>query len=96
MALWDHCPHRLCCIPPSFTAPSPHGQQDAALCAGGGVCLLSMSPTGCSSRGCCISRHYCINIYVYLLYIYCPGSMHGQAEGSAVLLEVQPGLQAEK
>lgn len=34
--------------------------------------------------------------YIYLLYIYCPGSMHGQAEGSAVLLEVQPELQAEK
>lgn len=32
-------------------------------------------------------------IYIYLLYIYCPGSMHGQAEGSAVLLEVQPQLQ---
>lgn len=50
-------------------APSPHGQQDPALCAGGRVCLLPMSPTGCSSRGCCILRHYCINIYIFYIYI---------------------------
>lgn len=78
---------------PQGTQVGPHGQQDLALCAGRGGLLIAYVPTGCSSRGCCILRHYCINIYIYLLYIYCPGSMHGQAEGSAVLLEVQPQLQ---
>lgn len=66
----------------------PPGQHSPALGAGRGS-LIACVPWGCSSQGCCILRHYCINIniYIYLLYIFCPGSMHGQAEGSAVLLE---------
>lgn len=49
----------------------PPGQHSPALGAGRGS-LIACVPWGCSSQGCCILRHYCINIniYIYISYIY--------------------------
>lgn len=75
----------LALSPPGLQGPP--GQHSPALGAGRGS-LIAYVPSGCSSQGCLhIKTLLHKYIYIYLLYIYRPGSMHGQAEGSAVLLE---------
>lgn len=47
------------------TSRAPPGQHSPALGAGRGL-LIAYVPSGRSSQGCCILRHYCINIYIYI------------------------------
>lgn len=63
---------------PSWAAQSSPGSwQGVAYC----LCPLGLLFPGVLHIKTLLHKY----IYIYILYIYCPGSMHGQAEGSAVL-----------